>query len=1159
MGTISSGVGLISGLDIEGLVTQLIAIEARPKDMILDRIENLTNQQTAFMTIQARIMSIQIAAANFNKESVFQQKAVSSSNEDVITATGSRFAALGSYRFRVKRLASNHHFVSRGYSSRDSSLGQGTVSFEIGQGQLNRPTDLSFINGHQGFQRGKISITDRAGATAEIDLSASLTMQDIIEKINQDTTVNVTASVSGDHLVITDNNGDTATGNLIIADVGTGKTATSLGIAGAAVSDPTKIIGSDLISITSDTRLSDLNDGNGIRRGGEYADLQFTLSDDSSFGVDIRDSLFAMVGDPDKATTLQSLNGGNGIRAGKFRITDQNGLFVDIDLNELYELRETSGDRGPLTLSHVADFIQAKVKAKNDSLRPSDVGEDADFDGMMKISFTFNEFDHIKLADNSEQLIDPLTNKPYEERKSHFIIEDLDGGFAAADLGIADDVAAGNIAGDKIWSMDTVGDLVNAVNNHWDNYDVNTGDALVEVDINSLGSGLKATDLTGGGGTFTIAGDADSRTAIDMGIAVTDSTESSIEGWRLIGGLNTVLLRSLNGGNAGPNQITDGGVISLTDREGNPTVTLDIAAELGKRASDLTLQDVLDVINDSTVNTTNITARINDVGNGIILEDTSTTGTGNMVVADAVGSTLAEKLGITVTGADAVTAVDSGNLQLQYISEATLLDDLRQGSGIRRGKFSITDSSGATFTIDLTQNSIKTLGDVVDAINNSQIKTGEETTIDDEGEEVITSIYHVNTARARINDTGDGIILQDYGVETEEADGTTTITPMPIYVEDLDNGNAAHDLGLTRTAKLSEAGDSYSIDGSYEYKFELGGGDSLDDIVSRINEADIGISASILNDGSGTNPYRISFNSEISGFDGNVYFDAGTTGMTTQTLSQGRDAIVLFGEGSDDSALLISSSENTIKNAIKGTTLELHSVSDQPVDITVAQDLDAIVTQMKSFVDAYNGVMTDIAAATKFDPETLERGMLFNEHTISRVRDKLQSMVSHIIPGSSGLYHSLYSVGVKPKLSGTETSTDENGQETTYMIAGTPQLDFDETAFREALADDPEAVEELFTRSDTGIGDYIADLLDSMANTYDSSMQNRVDAMGDQVDMLQDRVDYLTEQLSAKEERLYRKFYSMEQVLANMQAQQSALAGLSNMVSSMGSVTASSG
>ena len=120
MGTISSGVGLISGLDIQGLVTQLIAIEARPKFALINRVQALTAKQTALLSLQARVLAIRLAAVNFGKDAVFQQKSAFSSNDEILGVTATRFAVPGNYNFVVKRLASSHQLVSNGFSSRTS-------------------------------------------------------------------------------------------------------------------------------------------------------------------------------------------------------------------------------------------------------------------------------------------------------------------------------------------------------------------------------------------------------------------------------------------------------------------------------------------------------------------------------------------------------------------------------------------------------------------------------------------------------------------------------------------------------------------------------------------------------------------------------------------------------------------------------------------------------------------------------------------------------------------------------------------------------------------------------------------------------------------------------------------------------------------------------
>ncbi|HPP53320.1 MAG TPA: flagellar cap protein FliD N-terminal domain-containing protein [Thermoguttaceae bacterium] len=51
MGTIQTTVGLITGIDIKGLVDQLIEISARPKTMLEERNKTLQEQQTALGTL----------------------------------------------------------------------------------------------------------------------------------------------------------------------------------------------------------------------------------------------------------------------------------------------------------------------------------------------------------------------------------------------------------------------------------------------------------------------------------------------------------------------------------------------------------------------------------------------------------------------------------------------------------------------------------------------------------------------------------------------------------------------------------------------------------------------------------------------------------------------------------------------------------------------------------------------------------------------------------------------------------------------------------------------------------------------------------------------------------------------------------------------------
>src|SRR5947207_3357972 len=104
MGTITSGIGLVSGINTKSIIDQLIALDSRPKTLLQRRIDSTNAQKLAFADISARLTALRLSALTLKKPSVFQQSTAKSSNENVITATTSANAANGTFQFQVARL-----------------------------------------------------------------------------------------------------------------------------------------------------------------------------------------------------------------------------------------------------------------------------------------------------------------------------------------------------------------------------------------------------------------------------------------------------------------------------------------------------------------------------------------------------------------------------------------------------------------------------------------------------------------------------------------------------------------------------------------------------------------------------------------------------------------------------------------------------------------------------------------------------------------------------------------------------------------------------------------------------------------------------------------------------------------------------------------------
>jgi len=1048
MSGISSGVGLVTGIDSSSLIDQLIALESRPIVSLQSRVKEIDTRRTAFLELSAQLLSIRNSVANFSKPSFFKRFTATSSNEQVVTATAGENALPSTTTFRVRSLVASHSLISRGFASANNApVGAGTITLEVGHGRVNDGTELDMLNSGSGVGRGVIRITDRSGASAEIDLTTALTVEDVLRAINSEPGINVHARVTGipaydfagnqilgDRIVVEDSSG--GSGNLIITDIGGGTIAADLGIAANAAAD--RIDGHDLVRLSGNTSLALLNDGNGVGGTGGVLtkkDLTFTSSTEGSFNVSFSSYI-------DDATDLRVLNAGAGVRLGVIRITDHHGKSVDVDLRDL-------GQSRPATLGDIKSRINQAAQ-----------------DAGMSVSVVIGNAS--SSAGDRNHLIVSDASTPPEGQTGVLKIEDVEGA-SAADLGIAGESEESDLSGRNLYSVTTLGDVIRAIN-------FAAGNSFVQASISDDGNGL-VLSAQGFGNEVTVssAQNADGTTstaARDLGLdgATFSSSDSGFQTRPLIAGLNTVLLHSLNGGRG-----TQTGSIAITDRNGAAT-TIDLTAAR-------TLHDVIDLINAD--GTTGITASVNAAGTGLALTDHSG-GFGNIVVTDLSG-TLAADLGLAGTHAASVgNTVDGGNAQRQYITENTLLSTFNLGRGVAAGDIKITTADGATRTISLTGVNT-TVGSVLRKLQGAGIE-------------------------ARINDTGDGILV----VDTTSGDHALTI-------ENVDGGSTASDLRIAGTAAAGRT----EIDGSFETRIQIGAGDSLDEVARKINDAGAGISAAVLNSGSAITPFSLTLTSETTGRRGQLTIDTGGIDLGLQTLSRAQDAVVSIGDA-EGGTRLVTSSSNTLDNVVAGVTFDLLSTSNEDVTVNVAQNVDGIVESINLFVEQYNKTLDTIAEGDTFDQETYERGPLFGDFTVDQVQSRLRTAMLSQVEGVDQAFSRMFSVGLR--------------------LGSGGRLEFNEDTFREAYERSPEKVEDLFVHPGSGFGTTIQSAIDGMTDDFDGLLTRKDQLLEDQKGLLNDRIDQLNVLIEAKRARLEAQFVALESAVAGLQNQQTALADLQNLL-----------
>ncbi len=303
---------------------------------------------------------------------------------------------------------------------------------------------------------------------------------------------------------------------------------------------------------------------------------------------------------------------------------------------------------------------------------------------------------------------------------------------------------------------------------------------------------------------------------------------------------------------------------------------------------------------------------------------------------------------------------------------------------------------------------------------------------------------------------------------------------------------------------------------------------SLDDVVTAVNAAGAGVTASKVSVGGGE--FRLQFAATKSGSAGAFTIsDAGTTFTDVKTA---QDAEIALWPGTA-AAQTVKSSTNTFADLLPGVSVTAKEVTGAPVTLTVARD-DAGITKLASnLVDGVNGIFsliaskTAVSTTTNTSGTTTSAGVFAGDSTVRSVNQSILSAAS--LP-----------VGTPP------TSPSEIG----ISITKTGSMEFDATKFAAALAADPAGtaakVQEIAGR--------IATAATTASDKYDGTLTKTITGQQSEVRDLADRISDWDTRLASRKATLQRTYSGLEVALSNMKAQQSwltsQLAGLSSGSSS---------
>lgn len=310
---------------------------------------------------------------------------------------------------------------------------------------------------------------------------------------------------------------------------------------------------------------------------------------------------------------------------------------------------------------------------------------------------------------------------------------------------------------------------------------------------------------------------------------------------------------------------------------------------------------------------------------------------------------------------------------------------------------------------------------------------------------------------------------------------------------------------LTRTAK------SITIDSS---------NNTLAGIRDAINAANMGVQASIVNDGSGT-PYRLVLASKETGeassmrikVDGDAALQnlLGNDPAGTQNLQQ---TLAAQNAKLNVNGIAVTSASNTVKEAIQGTTLTL--VQTGTTGLSMKANTTSMKTAITDFVKAYNSLQSTASSLTTYDADTQTGAALTGDTTLRNLMNRVRQVMS------------------SPQASGTNEIKVLNEIGVSFQKDGT--LVVDSTKLDKALESNLAGVSKLFasgTGSTNGYGKQLDSLISSLTGTG-GSLKAATDGVTETIKDLDKQYDAMQTRIDATMARYKAQFTQLDVMMSSM-------------------------
>ena len=336
---------------------------------------------------------------------------------------------------------------------------------------------------------------------------------------------------------------------------------------------------------------------------------------------------------------------------------------------------------------------------------------------------------------------------------------------------------------------------------------------------------------------------------------------------------------------------------------------------------------------------------------------------------------------------------------------------------------------------------------------------------------------------------------EDSGFNTQIKEGTFTIGGATFKITDK----------TTLSSLISEINNN---DDAQAYAF-------WDDAAGKLSITSKKEGASYINIEAGTSNFT-----DVMGFTTSEWNDDGTvksSKMYTDAQELGQNAQFTI------NGTKMTSTSNTVTSDISrmdGITLTLKKVSTEESGtstLKVTQDTSGLVEAVKSFVSAYNDVLSNI------DKVTANGADLHGETSLTSLKNTIRSYATAKNSSNGGVYSLLSEIGI------STSSADSNN-----LNADTNSLKLDEDKLKKALEENPESVKSILA----GEGGVLTMMEDSIEQSLKASVgyfDVKTSTLDSDIKKMETKIKKQNTNISTYKAQLEKKFSAMETTIAQMQ------------------------